>query len=373
MAEERELGKEPHAHLHAVILAGGKGTRFWPLSTARRPKQLLRIAGEGTMIQETARRLLPLVPPARLWVVTAAEQAAEVARQLPQVPAAQLLIEPQGRNTAPAIALAARQVAAADPEAILAILPADHAIGDPTAFRRALAAAAEVAARHPVLVTLGVTPTRPETGYGYIERGVPAVEFDGMSFYEVAGFREKPDRETARRYVEGGKHAWNAGVFVFRASVIWDEIAAHLPDLARALAAPDLVGGDAARRAAALGAAYARIEPISIDYGVLERSRRTWVVPVDCGWNDVGSWSALHDVLPRDASGNVLMGDAVLVDTRNAVVHGEASAPLVALIGMEDVVVIATPGAVLVCPRDRAQEVRGIVDELARRGRTDLL
>ncbi len=373
MVEIREQENEALAHLHAVVLAGGKGTRFWPLSTGRRPKQLRRIAGEGTMIQETAGRLAPLVPPSRLWVVTAAEQAAEVARQLPRSPRRSSSSSRAGSNTAPAIALAARHVAAADPEAIIAVLPADHAIRDPDAFRRALAAAAAVAARHPVLITLGITPTRPETGYGYIERGARAAEVEGMVFYEVAAFREKPDRETARGYLAGGRHAWNAGVFVFRASVIWDEITAHLPDVARALAGSDLIAGDAARRAQALGAAYAGLQPISIDYGVLERSRRTWVVPVDCGWNDVGSWSALHDVLPRDAAGNVVVGDAVLVETRNAVVHAQETAPLVAVIGMEDVVVIATPEAVLVCPRDRAQEVRAIVDELARRGRTDLL
>jgi mannose-1-phosphate guanylyltransferase len=372
LVEERDPETGALAHLHAVILAGGKGTRFWPLSTARRPKQLRRIAGDGTMIQETAARLAPLVPASRLWVVTAAEQAAEVARQLPQVPPSHQLVEPRALNTAPAIALAAHQFSF-DPQAIMAVLPADHAIGDPEAFRRALAAAAEVAARHPVLVTLGIMPTRPETGYGYIERGAGTAEVDGMTFYEVAAFREKPDRETAQSYLAGGQHAWNAGVFVFRAGVMLEEIGTHLPDLSKAMTLFHLVPHDEETRRLALAHMYEWLQPISIDYGVLERSRRTWVVPVDCGWNDVGSWSALHDVLPRDAAGNVVAGDAILVDTKNAVVHAEEGAPLVTMIGMDDVVVIATPTAVLVCPRDRAQEVRAIVDELARRGRTDLL
>ncbi len=357
-------------HLHAVIMAGGRGTRFWPLSTSRRPKQLLPIVSERTMIQETAARIRPLVPAERTWVVTGADQAEEVARQLAFLDPDRILVEPVGRNTAPAIGLAAVHLLARDPAAVMAVFPADHAIGDAEAFRAALSAAARAAAEHETLVTLGVTPSRPETGYGYIESGPAAATIAGLTCHEVAAFREKPDLETARRYVEGGRHAWNAGIFVWRASVIREEIAAHLPALARALADPALVRGGAAAEAA-LAAAYAAIEPISIDYGVLERSRRIWMLPVDCGWNDVGSWTALYDVRPRDAAGNVVAGDVVLADTRNAVVH--AGGPLVALVGVEDLIVISTPEAVLVCARDKAQDVRKIVLELERRGRTDLL
>lgn len=357
-------------HLHAVIMAGGRGTRFWPLSTAKRPKQLLPIAGERTMIEETAARIRPLVPPERTWVVTGAEQADEVARQLAFLDRGRLLVEPVGRNTAPAIGLAAVHLLALDPEAVMAVLPADHAIGNPDVFRNALAASALAAAEHGRLITLGVTPSRPETGYGYIESGGAAAEIAELTFYEVAAFREKPDRATAERYILGGRHAWNAGIFVWRAATIREEIATHLPALARALDAPALVQGGAAA-ATALAAAYDQIEAISIDYGVLERSRRIWMLPVDCGWNDVGSWTALYDVRPRDGAGNVVAGDAVLTDTRNAVVH--AGGPLVALVGVEDLIVISTPGAVLVCARDKAQDVRKIVEELERRGRRDLL
>ena len=357
-------------HLHGVIMAGGRGTRFWPLSTTRRPKQLLRIVGERTMIQETAARLAPLIPAERLWVVTGAEQAAEVARQLPALELARLLVEPVGRNTAPAIGLAARHLAARDPEAVMAVLPADHAIADPAAFRDALSAAAAAARAHPVLVTLGVTPTRPETGYGYVERGEEAGSFGGRPLYRVAAFHEKPDRATAERYVAGGRCDWNAGIFVWRASVILDEIAAHLPELAHELAAlaPRAIGAGAA---SPLAAAYDRIQGISIDYGVLERSARIWVLPVDCGWNDVGSWSALYDVRPADAAGNVLGGEAVAIDAAGSLVESEG--PLVALVGVRDVVVIAAPGAVLVCARERAQDVLKVVEELERRGRRDLL
>jgi mannose-1-phosphate guanylyltransferase len=357
--------------LHAVILAGGRGTRFWPLSTGRRPKQLLRILGQRTMIQETADRLTPLVPSERRWVVTGTEHAVEVARQLPSLRSAQLLVEPEGRNTAPAIGLAARYIAARDPEAIMVVLPADHVIRDPAAFQRALAAGAQAAALHPVLITLGVPPTRGETGYGYIERGARAAEFEGQVLYEVAGFREKPDSDTAARYFAGGNHAWNAGVFLFRAGIIEEEIAAHLPELARELRDPDLMlPGD--RGARALAEVYRRVPSISIDYGVLERSKRTWVLPVDCGWNDVGSWSALGEVRVPDSEGNVVVGEATVLDSRNVLVHA-AEGPLVALLGVEDLVVVSTRDAVLVCPRARAQEVRKLVEELERRGRQDLI
>jgi mannose-1-phosphate guanylyltransferase len=356
--------------LHVVILAGGRGTRFWPLSTAKRPKQLLKILGQRTMIQETAERLSPLVPNDRFWVVTGKEHAVEVARQLPELRSAQLLVEPQGRNTAPAIALAAKHIAARDPQAVMIVLPADHVIRDAEAFRQALVAGARAASAESVLVTLGVTPTRAETGYGYIERGDRAGEYVGQVFYRVAAFREKPDPETAARYAAGKLHAWNAGVFLFRAEVLLEEIATHLPALAAAFGDHELLA-PGARGARALAAAYAQAESISIDYGVLERSARTWMLPVDCGWNDVGSWSALGEVRTPDPAGNVVVGEAVLLDAKNTLVHA-AEGPLVALLGVEDLVVVSTRDAVLVCPRSRAQEVRKMVEELERRGREDL-
>ncbi len=357
-------------HLHAVIMAGGRGTRFWPLSTTRRPKQLLPIVSERTMIQETWERIAPLVPRERTWVVTGREQAAEVARQLSFLPEDQLLVEPVGRNTAPAIGLAAAHLLRRDPDAVMVVLPADHAIGKVETFRAAIAAAAQAASERSMLVTLGITPTRPETGYGYIERADASAEFAGLTFYDVSAFREKPDRETAERYVAGGGHAWNAGVFIWQAATIRDEMATHLPALARELSAPALLAGGS-EAASALALAYDRIGAISIDHGVLEHSRRIWMLPVDCDWNDVGSWTALYDIRTKDENGNVIIGNAVLADTRNALVH--AGGPLVALVGIEDVVVISTPDAVLVCRRDQAQEVRRIVEELERRGRKDLL
>jgi mannose-1-phosphate guanylyltransferase len=324
------------------------------------------------MIQETFDRLEPLVPSSRLWVVTGHEQAGEVARQLPELDPAHLLVEPAGRNTAPAIALAARHLAARDPQAVMAVLPADHAIADPVAFRAALGAAARATAENPVLVTLGITPSRAETGYGYVERGEVALRAEDQTFYSVAAFREKPDGATAARYLAGGRHHWNAGVFVWRVDTILLEIATHLPELEHELRAPEITGADREEADSILARAYDRIEGISIDYGVLERSTRTWLLPVDCGWNDVGSWSALYGVRPADTDGNVLAGDVVAIDSANSVAQADEG-PLVALVGVRDLVVIATRGAVLVCARDRAQDVRQVVEELARRGRDDLL
>jgi mannose-1-phosphate guanylyltransferase len=354
--------------LHAVILAGGRGTRFWPLSTRRRPKQLLSITGARTMIQETWARIAPLVPRERMWVVTGGEQAAEIKRQLPDLDPRQLLVEPVGRNTAAAIGLAAAHLCARDPRAVMAVLPADHAIADSDAFRAALLSAVAAARAEPTLVTLGVQPTRPETGYGYIERGEVALVFAGQTLHRVAAFHEKPEVRTAERYVAAG-HLWNAGIFVWRAEVIASEIGAFLPGLARALADLD-VSRSGSGADEALAAAYAGIESISIDVGILERSTRVLVIATDCGWNDVGSWAALFDVRAADAMGNILPADAVAIDTRRVLV--ESDGPLVALVGLEDVVVIATGGAVLVCRRDQAQEVRRVVEELERRGRRDL-
>lgn len=356
-------------NLQGVILAGGRGTRFWPLSTRTKPKQLQRIVGERTMIQETAERLAPLIPPEKLWVVTGTEQAEEVGRQLPALDESRILVEPVGRNTAPAIGLAARHIRARDPQAMMAVLPADHAIGDPGAFRAALAAAAAAATAEPVLVALGIAPTRPETGYGYIERGVVMGTFDGQTLHRVAAFHEKPKRPTAERYVASGKFVWNAGIFVWRAAVILEEISTYLPELARVLDTLEPARSGAAAEQA-LAAAYKQIEAISIDSGVLERSARAWMLGVDCGWNDVGSWAALYEVRPQDRAGNILAGDAVAIDARGTLI--QSTGPLVAVVGVENVVVVATETAVLVCSRERAQDVRKVVEELERRGRDDL-
>ena len=349
--------------IHAVILAGGKGTRFWPRSRGARPKQLLPIVSERTMMQETAARLGPMVSPERIWVVTGREHADELRAQLPELEARHVLVEPVGRNTAPAIGLAAHRIAREDPEATMIVLPADHHVAAPDRFRDTLARAAAIASSGDSLVTIGIEPTEPETGYGYIERG----EGVGDGAWRVARFREKPDRKTAESYVASGRFAWNSGMFVWRASAILRALARHLPEVDRKLA--DVVA--AWDDPAAWEPGYAAIENVSIDYGVLEKHDDVVVVDGEFGWDDIGSWTALARHWPKDERGNVLRGRVLALDSSgNLVVTDKRVA---ALVGVDDLIVIETPDALLVCRADRAQDVKRVIEELEARGWKDVL
>lgn len=341
----------------AVVLAGGTGTRFWPRSRARAPKQLLALDGARTLLQTTVDRLRPLVGTRRVWVVAGRAHAAAIRQQLPGLSAEQLVIEPQGRNTAAAIALAALRVAQRTPDAVLIVTPSDHVVGDPAALRRALDVACGVATRHDALVTLGIRPTHPETGYGYLLPG-GAVGRGGAGARWARGFVEKPVAAKARRLVADGA-LWNAGIFVWRARVILDALRAHLPAVLAPLEAALARGGPRA-----MAAAYRRLPAVSIDHGVLERAARVAVVPARCGWSDVGSWAALEP-LWRDGHANAARGRTVAVDSHGCIVDGGRR--LVALLGVEDLIVVDAPDAILVCAKDRAQDVRLVVAELRRR------
>jgi len=346
----------PDGHLWAVILAGGVGARFWPLSRASRPKQLLDLFGDGPMLRVTSERIAPLAPPGRQLVVTGELLREPIAALLPDV---ELLAEPVGRNTAPAIAWAALEVARRDPDAVLAVLPADHHVADVDAYRAACAHAVRVA-RQGRIVTLGIRPTRPETGYGYIAQGAPID--DGV--YAVAAFREKPDLATAATYLADGGYLWNAGMFFFPAALILDELRRFEPDMVSAL--EDLVAGRAA-----LGDVYPNLRSISVDYAVAERSDKVAVIPATFGWSDVGSWSSLYDHRPEEAPsfqrGRVFEldgGGNVLVATDGGTVT---------TVGVRDLVVVHTGDATLVCPRTQAQRVREVVDALRASDAEELL
>lgn len=352
--------------LFPLVLAGGSGTRFWPLSRRNRPKQFLPLTGRPLVV-ETVARLAGLCDPGDVTVICGEAHAEELRSLLPEHREG-ILVEPAARGTAPAIGLAALLARARHPEAILVVLPSDHAIGDVEAFRRAIEGAATIAARGD-LVTLGIRPSRPETGFGYIRVG-EALSAE-PSAHRVRAFVEKPDRETAERYLEEGDYLWNAGIFVFRADRILEELAAFAPEVHAALEAIRPSVGTGAFEAA-VGEHFPRSPSISIDYAVMEKSRSIAVIPCECGWSDLGTFAALGDLIPADARGNVLSGETVAIDSSRNVVWARPGKPI-ALVGCEDLVVVDTEDALLVCRRDRAQEVRRVVEALERAGRDELV
>jgi len=347
--------------MQALILAGGSGTRFWPLSRKSRPKQLLALEGERSLLRDTVERLQPLVAPESVWICTTRALEDAVRREVPEVPAGQILLEPEGRNTAPAIGWSIRSMPAAARRGPVAVLPADHRIGDPAAFREVLARAAQAVEREDRVMTLGVTPRWAETGYGYLEL-LPGAEADGLR--RVHRFVEKPTPEKAEAFVRSGAYLWNAGIFVFRGTTFLTLLTRLQPELARGLeeiaAAPER-----------LGTLYGRLPADSVDYAVMEKLDGISTLPLDCGWSDLGSWSALDEILPRDAAGNTGRGDVVAVESSGNLLFADGGT--VAVLGVEGLVVVRTGDAVLVMPKERAQEVRKIVAELQERGRGELL
>lgn len=362
--------------MHIVILAGGRGTRFWPRSRTRTPKQLLNIVGRETMLQQTVRRLLPVCPASRMWVVTNAEQAAAVRRNVPKLSAARVLAEPIGRNTAAAIGLAAIHIVRQDPDALMAVLPSDHYIADVPRYQHLVRSAFAVAARGPNLVVLGVPPTRPETGYGYIERADDVDGEAGVPVFAVARFTEKPEQQTAEEYLASGRFYWNAGMFFWRASTFLDCLQRHLPTTSDALLRLDKLIGTR-RYAKALAQIYPRLESISVDYAVMERAtqpasvEKVFVLPAQVGWSDIGSWAAVYDLLAKKTGDNVAGGEHAAIDAQGNFLWSPKK--FVAAVGVRDLIVVETADALLICPRDRAQDVGKIVKWLEERKLKNLL
>ncbi len=350
-------------NIFAVIMAGGSGTRFWPASRAARPKQFLPISGARPMIEETVRRLDGLVPLERILVVTAASQADLVRAALPELPAANIVAEPEARNTAACVALAARAVSERDPDAVQIILPADHIIEPTDRFQATLEAACRTARSGDVLVTFGIQPDHPATGYGYIEVGQELERQDGLPVYQVQRFVEKPDLARAEEFLASGRMLWNSGMFAWTSRSILAAYRRHLPDLLDGL---ESVGPDRP-----LEEVYLTLPSLPVDIGILEKADNVRMLAIDYRWSDVGSWDALPEVHPPDSDGNhvVLGAGAKLVSEQSSgcVVYADGD-EVVALVGVEGLVVVRSGDATLICPRGRTQEVKKIVDRLKEEG-----
>ncbi len=355
-------------HHHAVILAGGQGVRFWPRSRIRRPKQLLVELGCASLLRQTADRLLAVVPPERLWVLTGEALRASVADQLSEVPAEHIVAEPAPRNTAPAIGLAALLLLREDPKAVMGVFPADHYLEAQAAYLSLLRRAFE-AASGDQLIVLGIPPRWPETGYGYIEFA-EAARPGPEDPLPVVQFLEKPTLKTARNLLTAGRFYWNSGQFFWKASVLAEEMQLHLPQTWEVLTG--IAGLSRDRFRSHLAGRYGLCQDISVDRGILERSRRVagFVAP-DIGWSDIGSWHALYSLLPKDREGNCARTPALLLRARGNYI--DVPGKQVALLGVQDLVVVETPDALLVCPRSEAQNVASLVESLRTAGRDDLL
>ena len=355
-------------HVYGLILAGGRGTRFWPKSRRSSAKQVLSLFGDRSLIQQTIDRLRPVLPPERIWILTNDHLRDEIVRQLPEVPKRQILAEPAQRNTAPAIGLAAQILHGIDPESIMGVFPADHVIGKPREYVRLLKSALKTA-RTGKLVVLGIQPRWPETGYGYIEfpKGVNPGAPDALP---VKRFREKPDAKTAAKFLRAGNFYWNAGMFFWQTSVLLDALRQHLPRTASLLASLPSFGSP--RFAKNLGETFPKCENISIDYAVLERAANVVGLPAgDIAWNDVGSWNAVYELHARDRAGNALRTHTMVQDSSGNYV--DAAKKLVALLGVKDLIVVDTPDALLIADRGRAQQVGDLVKMLEKAGHHHLL
>ncbi len=353
---------------YAVIMAGGIGSRFWPLSRRSRPKQLLKIFGDKTLIQETVDRLSPLISTDMTFIVTVEDQIEGIRKSVPALQRSQFIAEPEGRNTAPCIALAAVHIAKTTPSAVIIFLPADHRIEREEEFRQILALAITQAQQDDTLVTIGIRPTRPETGYGYIQYEMNGVPAPGV--YRVRTFAEKPDRSDAEMFLRSGDFLWNAGIFVVRADTLLEEFRRYLPDFHHDLMKYSQTIGTRDEMKARKHL-YAQTKPISFDKGIMEHAKNVLVIPAEIGWSDVGNWSEVKRLHPSDQNNNAVLGDGEFVESNGCYIH--STGHYTAVVGLENIVVVHTDDATLVCHIDKVQEVREVVAALNRERREKLL
>lgn len=355
-------------HYYAVIMAGGGGTRLWPLSRKDRPKQMLSLFDERSLFQTSVQRLKGVFPPQQVLVVTVADQAIELMAQMPEIPPENFLIEPGPRGTASVVGLAAAALMSRDPQAVMAVLTSDHFIGDEELFRRLLNAA-YLAANDDYLVTLGIAPTFPSTGFGYIHLGEILASYQGTPIHQVLSFKEKPDVDQARRLLASGDYVWNSGMFFWRVDNILTEFKRQMPDLYSGLEAIQHAWASPQQQETVTGV-WANLATQTIDYGIMEHAERVVVVPaVGLNWNDVGSWESLFEVLPGDENGNIVMGgEHIGLDTHTSLVYVQEKRRLIVTIGVDDLVLVDTGDVLLVCKKDQAQRVRQIVNQLKQTG-----
>jgi mannose-1-phosphate guanylyltransferase len=356
-------------HYYAVIMAGGGGTRLWPLSRQARPKQMLNLFDDRTLFQTSVERLNGVFSDDRILVVTIEEQAQELRAQFPSIPAENFIIEPMPRGTASVVGLAAVALQRRDPLAVMAVLTSDHYIGSEQNFQRTLQTALQVA-QDDYLVTLGISPTFPSTGYGYIQQGDLIGKYGDMDVYRVLRFKEKPAEEQARSMLEGGNHAWNSGMFVWKVEQIMDEFARQMPDLYQSLQ-EIAAAWETHQKKIVLDEVWPRLKNETIDYGIMEGAERVAVIPAsDLKWSDVGSWDSLFEVLPTDSQGNIIMGgEHIGLDTNNSLIYLDQTRRLIVTIGVDDLVLVDTGDVLLVCPKEQAQRVRQVVDLLKKEGK----
>lgn len=361
-------------HRYAVIMAGGGGTRLWPISRKERPKQLLPLLGQETLFQSTVARLRNLFPPERILVVTVEEQAREMKKQSPEIPEANYLLEPAPRGTASVVGLAAAVLRKRDPNAAMAVLPSDHFIRNVDLFHYLLKAAFEVA-NDGYLVTLGITPTAPSTAYGYIQQGERLDGQYNYPVYRVKRFKEKPDEQTAQQLLRMGDHSWNSGMFVWRADAILNEIARQMPSLDEALQKISSAW-ESEKRNETLSAVWRSLKTETVDYGIMENAQRVAVLPAGgLGWSDVGMWSSLFEVLLPDMNGNIATNSSLHLahETHNTLVYGGNNERLIVTIGVDDMVIVDGGDVILVCKTDQAQKVKDIVEHLKKHNQEKFL